>query len=160
LGAFLSNISARIMAEPWRAKAKMPSIKLAFCNVDATGTGANQYSVVDETMRYLQDIEIRKSAPGQVKFAEMKTKSGKRALVFQIDEEKITSLKHGAKVFEAVARHYKDNYPNIASIPVADLSLPLEYRKKNCPRGAKTYHFLMYKNMLERKLNEALKALS
>ncbi|MBT4094004.1 MAG: hypothetical protein HOE85_08565 [Nitrospinaceae bacterium] len=159
LGAFLSNISSRIMAEPWRAKAKMPTVKLAFCHVDATGTGSNQYSVVDETMKYLQDIENRKAASGQVKFAEMKTKTGKRALVFQVDDEKITSLKHGAKIFEAVARHFKNSYPNITSIPVTDLSLPLDFRKKNCPRGAKTYHFLMYKNMLERKLNEALKSL-
>lgn len=159
LGAFLSNIASRIMAEPWRAKAKMPSVKLAFCHVDTTGTGSSQYSVVDETMKYLQDIENRKASRGQVKFAEMKTKTGKRALVFQVDEEKITSLKHGAKIFEAVARHYKDTYPNITSIPVADLSLPLNYRKKNCPRGAKTYHFLVYQNMLERKLNEALKTL-
>ena len=159
LSAFLSNIAARIMAEPWRGKAKMPPVKLAFFEVDATGLGSNQYSVVDETMKYLQKIKNRKASRGQVKFAEMKTKSGKRALVFQVGEEKITSLKHGSKIFEAAARHYKDTYPDNISIPITDLSLPLDYRKKNCPRGAKTYHYLTYKNMLERKLNEAFKSL-
>ena len=58
-----------------------------------------------------------------------------------------------------MAAHCHAHQKAAGSISLANLSLPLDFRKKNCPRGAKTYHFLAYKNLLERKLNEALKTL-
>ncbi|MFC1491958.1 class I adenylate cyclase [Nitrospinota bacterium] len=159
LGVFLSNIANKIMAEPWRVKAKLPPIKLAFYHVEAGETNPNLLEVHEYTMKYLQAIENKKSEAGQVSFAEMKTKDGKRALVFQVDEEKITSLKHGNNVFQAVAAHIR-KLGKRGGISIANLSLPPDFRTKNCPRGAKTYHFLAYKNFLDHKLGEALKSLS
>ena len=158
LGVFLSNVANRIMSEPWRLKAKMPPVKLAFYHVVAGETNPNLLEIQDTTMRYLQAIENKKAEPGQVNFAEMKTKDGKRALVFQVDGEKITNLKHGGGVFQAAAAQVR-KVGKGGSISLADLSLSPEFRAKNCPRGAKTYHFLAYKSLIERKLNEALKSL-
>jgi hypothetical protein len=159
MGVFLSNIANRIMSEPWRVKAKMPPVKLAFYHVVAGETNPNLLEIQETTMSYLQAIEIRKGEPGHVSFAEMKTKDGKRALVFQVDGEKITSLKHGGGVFQAVVAQFR-KVGKVGSISLADISLSPEFRAKNCPRGAKTYHFLAYKNLIERKLNEALKSLN
>ena len=159
LGVFLSNVAKRIMNEPWRVKAKMPPVNLLFYTVKTRKTNPNHYEIIENSGKLLQAVESRKNDPGQVIFAEMKTKDGKRALVFHINGERITSLQHGVKVFEETARLFLKNQPKAASIPIADISLPLDFRKKNCPRGAKNFHFIAYKNILERNLNDALKAL-
>jgi len=159
LGVFLSNVVKKITNEPWRVKAKMPPVNLSFCTFEAGGTTPNHYEAIENSPKLLRSVEQKKNEPGHLSFSEMKSKEGKRALVFQIDGAKVTSLQHGAKVFEEAVRLFLQSQPKATSIAISDLSIPLDFRKKNCPRGAKTFHFLAYKNMLERKLNDTLKAL-
>lgn len=96
---------------------------------------------------------------GQMKVSERIAKNGKRTLAFDIDGKIITSLQYGDDIFKVVAQHMYRLTGKKVYIYISDLSLPLGYRKKNCPQGAKTYHFLVYKSMLERRLNEALNTL-
>ncbi len=159
LGIVLGNIVEKLKVEPWRVKAKMPVPEFAFYHTLSFGPQNNQYQVKDVTMNYLQSIENKKIGKGHVHVSEKMTKDGKRAMVFEIDGETFTSLQHGDGIFRSVAEYMYNLTSRKKYISISGLSLPLGYRKKQCPQGGKTYHFLIYKNLLERKLNEALSAL-
>ena len=159
LGVFLSSTVEKLAVEPWRVKAKMAVPKLAFYHIVSFGSQNNQFQLKGVTMDYLQSIENEKVKKGHVHVSEKMTEDGKRGLVFEIDGKIITSLQHGDGIFRAVAEYMYNFWGRKKHISIFSLSLPLGYRKKHCPRGAKTYHFFIYKNLLERKLNEAMNAL-
>jgi hypothetical protein len=159
LGVFLTNVAEKLTTERWRIKAKLPRPKLAFYHVVSFGPHNNHFQLKDVTIDYLQAIEYRKSESVQIYVLKKVDSDGKRMLAFQIYEDIFTSRQYGDEIFRVVAMHIYKGLGKKKYISVSSLSLPTGYRKKHCPNGGKTYHFLMYRNILERKLNETLSGL-
>ncbi|MEE9275142.1 MAG: class I adenylate cyclase, partial [bacterium] len=161
LFVFLSNIVVRIACEPRGGKTPQVPPELIFYSVEVKGSERDRFKVLDVTEQYLQKSGSKQAVSESLAVFEEKTPEGKNDLIFLLDGEEFSSIQHGAEVFSALAAHlynarkYKAKY----AVLLTDLILPEAFRQKNCPQGPKAIHYLRYKAMLERKLNEALQAL-
>ncbi len=158
LGLFLENIAKRIAAEPARVRANLPPPQIAFYHIEARGSQRDQFRAVEATEKYAGTGKLRAEVQGVFEEA---TPDGRRVLLFKTEGASFSTAEHGAEIFQVVASHIFDarERKSKGHICVADLDLPLSYRQKNCPGGAKTTHYLTYRKLVEGKLNQALQAL-
>ncbi|MFQ6111937.1 MAG: class I adenylate cyclase, partial [Nitrospinota bacterium] len=159
--AKLYSFMARILVRKVNGGPAPAAWPLEFFEITSGRPPLSSLGLQDVTHEFQRKSLSRSALGEQLSVREEPLPGVEDALSFKVGEEEITSSKFGKGVFREVARRVLERRREKVRYPIylTELELPRSFCEAHCPRGPQTVHFLLYKQRVERWLNQALREL-